>query len=162
MNFFDIVFTLIIVVFFLFSFSRGSLRALLSAIGIGLGYLLADRFHERYVSITLQYLADHAQAKIVTYLALFAIGLIIGILLSAVVRVFFSFQNPALPSRVLGGLLGILVGSLFCLLILFVVEQYLPSFADDLSASFYTPWLKNIEEIISGINFAFISNKPPV
>lgn len=163
MNFFDIIFTLIIVVFFLFSFSRGSLRALLSAVGVGLGYLLADRFHERYVSITLQYLSDYGQAKIVTYLALFVIGIIIGVLLSAVVRIFFtSFQNPALPSRILGGLLGILIGSLFCLLILFVVEQYLPSFADDLVASFYTPWLKTIEEIISGINFAFISNKPPV
>jgi len=162
MNFFDIIFTLIIIVFFLFSFSRGSLRALLSAVGIGLGYLVAERFHERYVGITLQYLSDYAQAKIVTYLALFAIGIIIGILLSAIIRIMYSLQNPTFPSRVLGGLLGILMGSLVCLLILFVVEEYLPSFSDDLSLSFYTPWLKNIKEIISGINFAFFSNKPPV
>lgn len=162
MNFFDIVFTVIIFIFFAFSFSSGSLRALLSVFGIGFGYLLADGFHERYVGTTLQYLNDYAQAKIVTYLALFAIGIIIAVLLSAVVRVMFSFQSPTLPSRILGGLLGILMGTLVCLLILFVVEEYIPSFTDDLLVSYYTPILKSIKEVISGINFAFLSSKPPV
>ncbi len=158
MNFFDLIFSILIIVFLLLSFSKGSLRELLSTIGIVIGYVAAEQFHERYLSITLQYIENYAQAKVITYLAIFAVGLIIGIILSTLVRLMSVGQRPNIPSRILAGLMGLLKGVLVCLAIYFVVEGYIPSYMDDLYNSAYTPWFQQFRKLINGINFALIQN----
>lgn len=161
MNFFDILFSVVIIGFLLFGFVRGSFREFLSFIGVALGYLGAERFHEQYVNITLQYINDIALAKIFTYFALFVAGIIIGIILSTLIKILISFQHPTFPSRILGALIGSLKGVLICLLILFLVEGFVPSFADELFSSFLTPWLKNVKDLMHGINIAFIGDTIP-
>ena len=160
MNFFDLIFSILILVFLFISFSRGSLKEFLSTFGIVIGYLSAERFHERYLNITLQYIQDYAQAKIITYLAIFAVGLIIGMILTTLVRLMTTNQRPNVPSRILAGFLGLLKGVLVCLAIYFVVEGYVPSYLDDLHNSAYTPWLQQFRNLINGINFALIQNIP--
>lgn len=158
MNFFDIVFAIIIVGFAILSFTRGSLRELLSTIGIVLGYFGAEKYHERYLDIALQYLPHFQQAKMITYLVIFAAGVLLGIVLSSVVRLLLvTSQRPAFPSRILGMLLGLVKGILICLAVYFIVDGYIPSYADDLYNSFFTPWLLEFKNVMNGINFAFIS-----
>lgn len=156
MNFFDIVFSIIIITFFILSTSRGALREIISAFSIIFGYYAAERFHTKYMSITLKHLNDPSQAKIVTYLAIFAGSVLIGFLLSSLIKAMISFKRPTFLSRMIGGVLGLTKGLLICLLIYFVVEGYIPSYLDDLYNSFYTPWLQNIRGVINGINLAFI------
>ncbi|MBT3225852.1 MAG: CvpA family protein [Deltaproteobacteria bacterium] len=158
MNFFDLVFSIFILFFFFLGFSRGSLKELLSTFGIIIGYFGAERFHERYMGITLQYIQDYSQAKVITYLAIFAIGLIIGFILSTLVRMITASQRPNIPSRILASFLGLFKGVLICLAIYFVVEGYIPSYLDDLYNSAYTPWLQQFRKLINGINFALIQN----
>lgn len=158
MNFFDLVFSIIILFFFFLSFSRGSLKELLSTFGIIIGYFGAERLHERYLGITLQYIQDYSQAKVITYLAIFAAGLIIGIVLSTLFRLMTGGERPNFPSRILASFLGLLKGVLICLAIYFVVEGYIPSYMDDLYNSTYTPWLQQFRKLINGINFALIQN----
>jgi len=157
MNFFDIVFAVILIFFFLLSTSRGSLREILSTLGIVAGYFAAERFHPKYMKFTLQYLSNVSQAKIVTYMAIFAACIISGLVLSTIVKILFSFKRPTMSSRMLGGVLGLIKGVLICLLIFFVVEGYIPSYADDLRNSFFTPWFQNLRNLINGINLALIN-----
>jgi len=158
MNFFDIVFAIIIIGFALLSFTRGSLRELLSTLGIVLGYFGAEKYHERYMEIALQYLPDFQQAKIVTYLTLFAAGVLAGIILSTIIRILLvASQRPAFPSRILGMMLGLLKGILICQAIYFVVDGNIPSYTDDLYNSFFTPWLLEFKNALNGINFAFMN-----
>ncbi len=154
MNFFDIVFSVVTLGFVLLSFTRGSLRELLSTLGIVLGYFGAEGFHERYLSLTLQYVNDYGQAKIITYLAIFAAGIVAGTLLSAAIKILLAAQRPNMSSRILGGMLGFIKGLLVCLVIFFIVEGYVPSYVDDLYNSFFTPWLQDIRNIVNGINLA--------
>ncbi len=158
MNFFDIIFTIILVVFVLLSTTRGLLRELLSTLGIVVGYFAAEQFYPQYMNFTLQYLSNTSQAKIVTYFAIFAICILAGIVLSTLVKVFLSFKRPTIFSRLIGGCLGLIKWLLICLLIFFVVEGYVPSYMDDLYQSFYTPWLQNLRSFINGINLALIDN----
>lgn len=160
MNFFDLVFTILILVFIGLGFSNGSLRELLSTIGIVIGYVGAEQFHERYLGITLQYISNYGQAKVITYLAIFAAGLVVGIILSTLVRLMSAGQRPNIPSRILAGLLGCAKGVLICLAIYFVIEGYVPSYLDDLYNSSYTPWLQEFRRLINGINFALIQYIP--
>ena len=162
MNFFDIAFIVIIIFFVILSSSRGSLREIISTLGIVAGYIAAERFHPKYINITLRYINNVSQARIVTYLVIFAACIIIAIILSAIVKSLFSFKRPTMTSRVFGGALGFLKGLLVCLLIFFVVESYIPSYTDDLYNSFLTPWLRNFRNLINGINFALIDTIKPV
>lgn len=159
MNFFDLIFSFLILIFIALGFSNGSLRELLATFGIVIGYFGAEQFHERYLGITMQYIENYSQAKVVTYLAIFAVGLVIGIILSTLVRMLSAAgQRPNLPSRILAALMGLVKGVLICLAIYFVIEGYVPSYLDDLYNSSYTPWLQEFRKLINGINFALIQN----
>ncbi len=131
---------------------------MLSTFGIVIGYFGAEQFHLRYLGITQQYIENDAQAKVVTYLAIFAVGLVVGIILSTLVRLMSAGQRPNIPSRILAGLMGFAKGILVCLVIYFVIEGYIPSYLDDLYNSSYTPWLQEFRKLINGINFALIQN----
>ncbi len=158
MNFFDILFTIVIVVFILSAASRGALRELVSTLGIVLGYYAAEKFYPNYMNITLKYVNNISQAKIVTYFAIFAAFVLGGIIISTLIKAFLSFKRPTFLSRLLGGSLGLVKGLLICLLVFFIVEGYIPSYLDDLYNSFYSTWLQDIRNFINGINLAFIND----
>ena len=156
MNFFDIVFTVIIIFFVVLSASRGVLREFISTFSIVFGYYAAEKFYPKYMNLTINYVGNGPQAKIVTYFAIFAVIVLIGFVLSSLIKMLISFKRPTFFSRLIGGLFGLTKGFLICLLIFFIVEGYIPSYLDDLYKSFYTPWLQNIRGFINGINFALI------
>lgn len=158
MNFFDILFSITIVFFLVLSVSRGGLREFISTFSIVFGYYAAEKFHPKYMSTTLNYLNNVSQAKIVTYFAIFAAIVLVGMVLSSLIKVLISFKRPTFVSRLIGGLLGLTKGLLICLLVFFIVEGYIPSYLDDLYNSFYSPWLQNIRHFINGINFALIDS----
>jgi membrane protein required for colicin V production len=162
MNFFDIIFSLIIIIFIFLGASKGAFREFISTLGIILGYYAAERFHTRYMGFTLEYVSNDAQARVVTYFAIFAAFVLAGIILSSLVKAFISFKRPTLLSRVFGALLGLTKALLICLLIFFIVEGYISSYLDDLYNSLYTPWLQNLRSLVNGIKFAFIDNINPV
>ncbi len=160
MNFFDLVFSLLIVGFLLFGFFKGSLRAIFSTLGLAIGYIGAERFYLQYKSITQQYIENSDQAEIITYLTILAAGIVIGMALSTLVGVLLVFQRPSFYSRILGGILGLMKGVLICLLI-FSLIYYFPAFSDDLNASLFSPWFLEFKDWMNGIIFALISDKIP-
>ncbi len=158
MNFFDIVFAVIIIFFVLLSSSRGSLPEFLSTLGIVAGYFAAERFHLKYINFSLQYMSNVSHAKAVTFFAIFIAFVVAGVILASIANVIFSFKRPTYTSRFLGGLMGLLKGLLVCLLIFFIVEGYVPSYTDDLYNSAFSPWLRGLRNLINGINLALIDN----
>jgi len=156
MNFFDLVFAIILIGFLVLSFTRGALREFLSTFGVVLGYLAAERFHESYLRITQQYIQDLNQARIITYLVIFAIGIVLGIILAAVFRLFYASHRLSFSSRLLGGIFGFFKAISVCLVIFHIVDHHIPSFADDLSSSLFYPWLQELKSLLNGINLAFL------
>lgn len=158
MNFFDLIFSIIIIGFFLLSFARGSFKELFSTIGAVAGYLAAENFTGKYISIASQFIQDYDRAFLVTYIVIFILGLVLGAILSTFFKLFYSSQPANLPSRILGGLLGLVKAAVVIMVIFFIVRGYIPSFADDLAQSAYTPWLKSFHNLLSGMNLAFLDS----
>ncbi|PCI23967.1 MAG: hypothetical protein COB67_12140 [SAR324 cluster bacterium] len=154
MNFFDLFFSILLTVFILQGLVLGTLRVLLTTFGILSGFLLAEYGYEQYYDLSLQYLNGVEQAKIVTYLVLFGFGALLGKLFAMIVKTLRPPIPPSPFSRVIALFLGLLKGGCICLLIFFIVKGYIPSFVDDLDASFFTPWFQTIRELISGTKFA--------
>jgi uncharacterized membrane protein required for colicin V production len=157
MNFFDLIFAIILVSFLVISFFRGSLREFLSTFSVAGGYLAAEAFHQRYLYLVQPIVQNPHQAKMVTYLGIFAIGILLGVSLSIFFRLFYASGQLSFSSRVLGGFFGLVKATAVCLIIFHLVIHHIPSFADDLQASFFFPWLLNLKNLADGINLAFLT-----
>ena len=152
MNFFDIVFTVIFVIFIGLGFKRGILGEILSAFGFVTGYLAAEQYYRQFLHYTANYIGDPTYAKIITYIAIFFFGAVLGIALSSLARILFGSSDPYFASRVLGGGLGLAKGILIALVIVFIVQNWLKaSFGDDLDRSFYIPQLIEIKRFVMGL-----------
>jgi membrane protein required for colicin V production len=155
MNFFDLIFSVILIGFLVISFFRGFFKELLSSLGVVAGYLAAEAFHERYWHLVQPILQNVDQAKMITYFGIFAIGNLLGGLLSIFFRLFYPGGQPSFFSRIPGGFLGLLKATVICLVIFHIVMQYIPSFSDDLQASFFFPWFLYLKNLAGGINLAY-------
>lgn len=154
MNFFDIIFSLLLIAFVIHSLMLGTFKTLLTTIGLVGGFLAAEYGYEKYSGFALQYLNDLNQARTLTYIGLFLFGVILGKLFSVIIRNILSVGKPSLLSRSIGGILGFTKGICLCLVIFFVVNEYVPSFVDDLKQSLYHPWFLKLKQSLSGTIFA--------
>ncbi|MCP4298521.1 MAG: CvpA family protein [Proteobacteria bacterium] len=146
MNFFDIIFSILLIFFVIHSLILGTFKTLLTTIGLVGGYYAAEYGYEKYSGFALQYLNDINQARTLTYIGLFLFGALLGKILSAILRTILAIAQPSLLSRGIGAILGFVKGICICLVIFFVVNEYVPSFVDDLNRSLFTPWFLEIKQ----------------
>lgn len=144
MNLFDIIFIAIIIVFFFLSFLKGIMKDSLTTIGLLVGYFAAGKYQHVLIPYVSPYVQNPAASKVATYLLIVIGGWLAGLILSVLISLFFPGRGPSLSGRILGGVFGLVKGTLICLIIFFIIRGYVPAFADELEASMIAPWLQKI------------------
>ena len=154
MNFFDIVFTVLLIGYVLHSLLLGTAKTILTTLGLLGGFLAAENGFANHSSFAMRYTNDINLAETLTYIGIFIFVALLGKLFSIIVTILFSVNRPSWSSRLLGGILGSVKGLCWCLVVMFVVYALVPSFVDDLNRSLYTPWFLELKQLLSGIKFA--------
>ena len=154
MNFFDLFFILILIIVLVFALKNGAIKELISSLGIVGGFLFAENYYLEYSGITVQYISPSELAESVTYGTMFIASIISAFILSVFIGIIIRGIHTSGASRFIGLILGAIKGVTICLLIVVIVNQFIPSFADDLETSRFTPWLLQLREYMSGLNIA--------
>ena len=150
MNFFDIIFIVIIIVLFIFAIRKGALRELLSVLGCFAGYVAAEKYFMSYYHHLLPYISNQLFAKITTYISLFLLGLIIGGILSWLAKAMLSNRPPIFLSRIVASGFSIAKSILIAFVIIFTVQtSFQNMLGDDLIRSFVFPTLLKIKGFVS-------------
>ena len=150
MNFFDIIFIVILIVLFIFAIRKGALRELFSLLGCFAGYVAAEKYFMSYYHHLLPFISNQLYAKVTTFILLFLLGLIVGGLLSWLSKAMFSNRSPVLLSRFIAGGFSIAKSVLIAFVIIFVVQSSFQNMlGDDLIRSFLFPTLFKIKGFVS-------------
>ncbi len=152
MNFFDIIFIVIFIVLFIFGVKKGALRELFSFLGCFAGYVAAEKYFMSYYHHFLPYITNQLHAKVVTFVCIFLLGLLIGMLLSWLSKSMLSNRPPVFISRLVAGGFSILKSVLIALVIVFAVQtSFQNMLGDDLIRSFMFPTLFKINGFINSV-----------
>lgn len=154
MNFFDIVFSAIFVFSIGSAIKNGPSRVFITSIFLTAGFIAAENLYNRYFEYLLGYVNHIETTKVFSYLVIF-----IGILLSGTFlkRIYNQFSEKYQRNGVksfLAVLFGLYNGAVFFLVIHFVINGFIPSFKDDLDASFYMEGYQYLKKIFNGIKLA--------
>jgi len=154
MNFFDIIFTIILIVVLILGLRNGVLKEFLSLLGAVAGYMAAEKYHVSLTNYVSPYINNPGYAKLTTYLTLFITGLVLGYLLSRLSNVLSSANKPVLLSRIVGVGFGVIKGLLIIFVILYIVRNnFNVNLGDDLSRSFFNIPILKIKNIVHAILF---------
>jgi len=154
MNFFDLLFTIVLIIILIFALKNGAIKELISSLGIVGGYFFAENYYLEYTSITAKYISPSELAESVAYGGMFIASVFAAFILSIFVSLFIRSSRTSGVSRLFGLIFGAIKGVTICLLIVVIVNQFIPSFVDDLENSRFTPRLLQLREYVSGLNIA--------
>lgn len=134
MNILDLVFAVVLVVFFLMSFMGGTLRETISVLGLVAGIVAAHWFHEDLAGLLAPLIPERHIAGLLAYVGIVVVGLLGGIFFSGMGD-FYGNDRPSLGSRLFAGALGLLKGTAVCVALYWVIDAYLPPLRDELAES---------------------------
>ena len=154
MNFFDLFFVIVLFITLSFALKHGAIKEFISSIGIVGGFLFAEKYYLEYSGITAKYVSPSELAEAITYGGIFIALFIAAFVLSMFLGLFIGNARKSGASRLIGLIFGVVKGATICLMIVVIVNQFIPSFADDLESSRFTPWLLQLREYVSGLNIA--------
>ena len=150
-NVLDIVFVGLIVSFTFFSIMRGAIKELLSLLGLIAGFFLAHWFYMDLGRQLSGVLPDPALAEVLAYLVILVVGYFAGVFLSGLGEAFRPQRNDLL-NRGLGGLIGVLKGMTFSLVLYWMIKFYIPPFQDELGESMLAQELGRIYLLMEDLN----------
>lgn len=133
-NILDLIFAVVLALFFLMSFMGGTLREAISVLGLLAGVTAAHWFHEDLAALLAPLIPDRQAAGLLSYVGIVVVGLLGGIFFSGMGD-FYSNDRPSLGSRLFAGALGLVKGVAVCLALYWVIDAYLPPLRDELAAS---------------------------
>ena len=150
-NVLDIVFLGLIVSFMLLSIMRGAVKEFLSLLGLISGFFFANWFYMDLGPVLGGVLPDPALAQVLAYLLILVVGYFAGAFLSGLGEA-FSTRHSDLLNRGLGGLIGVLKGITFCLVLYWMIKFYIPPFQDELVESMLARELGRIYVLMENLN----------
>lgn len=151
MNVLDIVFIGLIVSFMLFSIMRGAVREVLSLLGLIAGFFFANWFYVELGDLFGGVLPDPALAEVSAYLLILVVGYFAGAFLSGLAEAFRANHSDLL-NRGLGGLIGVVKGITFSLVLYWMIKFYVPPFQDELGESVVAQELGRIFLLMENLN----------
>ena len=96
-------------------------------------------------------LPDPALAQVLAYLLILVVGYFAGAFLSGLGEAFRT-RHGDLLNRGLGGLIGVLKGITFCLVLYWMIKFYIPPFQDELGESMLAHELGRIYVLMEDLN----------
>jgi membrane protein required for colicin V production len=121
-NWLDIVFLVIIVLSFLFGMMRGFWREVISLL-TWVAAIVVSTFYASTVSTIFlsQYFTSELTANIVSFIGLFLLVWIVGLLVNYIVASFVNVRGLSFSNRLFGALFGFARGILIATLIVFFI-----------------------------------------
>ena len=159
MNFLDILFIAILIIFSFSGYRSGIIAKATTVISIIAGAYFAFKFSHVLIPHLTIYLKDGAAALMASYVILFILVLFLGSFLGKIIKKIFVFIFPPGLDGIFGAILGLIEGYIIVLLMIFVLNLLAsnPQFLSDSKiANFSRPILIKIERLApSNIRRAF-------
>ncbi len=127
MNFLDITLIIITGIFLARGFFRGLVKEIISLVSIGLAYFMASRYHDLLSPHLKVYLSNESTIRALSYVLIFFGILIICWLLAKIIRQFLELALLGWLDRSAGAVFGAVEGGLLCLLLLLLLQSFLPN-----------------------------------
>ena len=142
MNWLDIVLAIVLVIGIVMGLKAGLIKMGVSLAGLILAIFLAGRF---YVALadTMTFISSAGAARVVAYIIIFIVVMLIAALLAWILTKFASIILLGWLNRLVGAIVGLLVGAIFCGAILAIWVKYSSSGGDVISGSFLGKFLLN-------------------
>lgn len=148
MNVLDFIFVVLIAVFFLMSFFRGTLREGISVLGLAAGFVAAHWFHQSLANVIEPLMPDRQWAELVAYVGIIALGFLAGVFFSGMGDL-YSHERPTMGSRIFAGLMGLIKGVALALAVYWVIEYHIPPLQDELYDSQVGEGLNRLFELLA-------------
>ncbi|QQG52805.1 MAG: CvpA family protein [Candidatus Falkowbacteria bacterium] len=153
---FDIVLAVILAIFVFSGLRKGLIRSVGSIIALIIGAYVASNFYLTFFEWGRSLVANHeAGGKIAAFIILFiaasSLTNLIFFLIEKVFNLLAIIPGSRYLNNILGALLGLLEGSLFLGLMVFVASRYAligNLLGDNLAKSVIAPWLLKVVNII--------------
>ena len=137
MNWLDVTLVLFLALATLLGLSRGLVKIVLPAIGLMVGVIVAGRYYD---ALAHRVLSSHSNAAyVIAFVLIVTIFLIAAVILAYILQKTLSLILLGWADRLLGGLLCLVIGSLFVGTVLALLLKYslaVPSIEESAVASF--------------------------
>ncbi|MDH5560990.1 MAG: CvpA family protein [Deltaproteobacteria bacterium] len=154
MNFFDIIFTIILLSFIFFGIKNGVISESLKLLGFFIGFVAAELYYIQLFNYLLPFISNVLYAKALTYGIIFFIGIAFSYILTFLAKILFVVHLFTVKNKLLGAVLGSFRGTVICMVLFFFVRTLIYSYVDDLESSKYYPFLDYLHDLVIGFNFA--------
>ncbi len=149
MNWLDIVLIVILALGAFSGLKTGIIKVLFTIVGIIVGVILAGRFSDNLAGV-LTFIDNPGWAKIAAFAIILVVVLIISGVLAAVLSKLISLVLLGWVNRLVGAVLGLIVGAIFCGAILAIWVKYL-GIGDAVSGSGLARFLLDTFPFILGL-----------
>jgi len=156
MSIFDIVLLLIVAGFVFNGLAKGMIRLLGNLVGLIIGAFVASHFYLTFFEWSKHLMSGHENiGKVISFIVIFVVAAKLTDLVFVLIEKLFNLVSfipfTKLINRLLGGILGLVEGSLFLGLIIFVSSRYAiigSLFGNQLITSKMAPLLLKTVDII--------------
>ncbi len=156
MSYFDIALLVVVAGFVFNGLSKGLIRLLGNIVGLIIGAFIASRFYLQFYEWSQSFFGGRESlGKVISFIVVFIVVTMlvdwVFVLLEKVFNLISIIPFTKTINRLLGGALGLLEGSLFIGLILFVVSRYAwigSLFGDKLVSSQVAPFFLKVVKIV--------------
>lgn len=156
MGILDIVLLVLLAFFTICGLKKGLIRSLGNLVGVIIGAYVASHFYLQVFEWGRDWAGDHeALGKVIAFIVLFVAATsltnFIFFLIEKIFNLLAFIPGSKYINNLLGGILGLLEGSLFLGLILYVASRYAfiaGSFGEKLTESIVAPWLVKVSGLI--------------
>lgn len=156
MSYFDIALLVVVAGFVFNGLSKGLIRLLGNIVGLIIGAFIASRFYLQFYQWSHSFFGGRdSLGKVISFIVVFIVVTMlvdwVFVLLEKVFNLISIIPFTKTINRLLGGALGLLEGSLFIGLILFVVSRYAwigSLFGDKLVSSQVAPFFLKVVKIV--------------
>jgi len=149
MSWLDIVILVILAIAAFSGLKVGVIKVLFTIVGIIVGVILAGRFSDDFAGV-LTFISDPGWAKIAAFAIILVAVLVISGILAAVLSKLISLVLLGWVNRLVGAVLGLVVGAFFCAAILSMWVHYL-GIGDAISNSALARFLLDTFPIVLGL-----------
>lgn len=151
MNTLDIIILLLLGFTLVRGLFRGFVGEISSIVGLVAGFILANRYHDQLLPLVSSILPDPDLANLISYVLIFITGLILVLMVAAVLRHLLRIALLGWVDRFAGATIGILKGSLVCVLLVLLLTTFLTPQADVLKNSRLAPYVIKFSTLLADL-----------
>lgn len=151
MNTLDIVILLVLAFAVIRGLFRGFVGEISSIVGIVIGFILANRYHEQVLPLVGSILPDPAIASLLSYALIFITGLILVLIIAGILRHLLKISLLGWLDRLAGASMGLIKGALLSVLIVLALTTFLSPRAEVLSTSRFAPYVNQFSALLADL-----------